>query len=233
MSVKTKKTYKMERIQYQVKGRTLPPNGVTESDFYGYSVFIDNDTKVVTAPRVNSNVGAAYVYTRMGQVWSEQQVVPAPSTSFASFGKSVPLSRDTFVVGDYSSTITAIHIYVRTAGTWTLQQTIGEAQSFFRRSVSIDGDTILVSADVGENASAGRVYVYVRSSATGVWTQEAILTPDVVGETNVGFGWSVSLSGDTAAIGTAKRMEMVNTPMHQGAVYVFAWASMTDECLNV
>jgi hypothetical protein len=90
-------------------------------------------------------------------------------------------------------------------------------QNFYGRSVSIDGDTILVGAE-GADADAGRVYVYARSGS--LWTEQTVLTPDS-GETNVGFGWAVSMSGDTAAIGTSAQLNMSNVAGQTGAVYVF------------
>ena len=90
----------------------------------------------------------------------------------------------------------------------------GTPNDLFGSSVSISGDTALIGA-WGDNAS-GSAYVFTRSG--GVWTQQAkLLASD--GAMFDGFGWSVSLSGDTALIGAPFRYD--NGDFFSGSVYVF------------
>jgi hypothetical protein len=82
----------------------------------------------------------------------------------------------------------------------------------FGYSVSVSGDTAVVGAvsQAASNGGQGGAYVFVRSG--GVWTQQAELaTPN--GAQN--FGYSVSVSGDTAVVGAPV------TNNSQGAAYVF------------
>jgi len=87
------------------------------------------------------------------------------------------------------------------------------AAGFGSSAVSISGDTAIVgesNANVSGKFAQGAAYVFVRSGNT--WNQQAVLTaPD--GAAIDGFGFSVSIDGDTAAIGTYGQTQKV---------YVFA-----------
>jgi len=139
----------------------------------------------------------------------------------------------------------AVYIFVRSGGVWTQQAYLKasntDADDYFGYSVSLSGDTLAVGAygeasiAKGVNGSqadnnalqSGAVYVFVRSN--GVWTQQAYLKAS---NTDVwdSFGYSVSLSGDTLAVGAAwedSRAKGVNgsqdddNAFNSGAVYVF------------
>ena len=76
-----------------------------------------------------------------------------------------------------------------------------EVSDYFGDSVSIDGDYAIVGA-VGDDDSVfggGAAYVFVRSGT--VWTREAKLTADD-GEYEDSFGHSVSISGNSAIVGS-------------------------------
>jgi hypothetical protein len=76
----------------------------------------------------------------------------------------------------------------------------------FGDEVALEGDTILVGApksdEYGEDS--GAAYVFTRDPATGVWTEEASLTPlDTSPSPRLYlFGRSVALFGDTALVGS-------------------------------
>ena len=74
------------------------------NDFFGISVAIDGDTAVAGAPLDNngdlSNQGAAYVFTRSGTTWTEQQKLTASDGKANDlFGTSVAIDGDTVVAG--------------------------------------------------------------------------------------------------------------------------------------
>jgi len=90
------------------------------------------------------------------------------------------------------------------AGNWTEWQKLLASDLVthhnFGCSVSLDGDTALIGAirDMDNGADSGSAYVFTRNDTT--WTQQAKLLPSD-GEAGDWFGYSVSLSGDTALIG--------------------------------
>ena len=109
-------------------------------------------------------------------------------------------------------------MFVRSNGVWTEQQVLtasdGAAFDNFARSVAVDGDTAVISADskaVGFNNFQGAAYVFVRNGT--VWTQQQKLTASD-GTSGDHLGWSVALSGNTAVIGD-------EPSSLSGAAYVF------------
>jgi len=74
----------------------------------------------------------------------------------------------------------------------------GIAEDLFGSSVAVEGDTAVIGAQ-GTNGESGSAYVYVRSGAS--WSQQAKLVPSD-GAAGDLFGISVSLSGNTAVIGS-------------------------------
>ena len=119
-----------------------------------------------------------------------------------------------------------------------------DSADFFSQSISLSGDTLVVgapregSAARGVNGNqadnsapvAGAVYVFVRNGAT--WSQQAYLKASNTEQLD-GFGTSVSLSGDTLAVGargesSASATDQANNAASQaGAVYVFVRSGTT------
>jgi trimeric autotransporter adhesin len=166
------------------------------NDAFGGAVAISGDTIVVGAVGEDSIVagvnnessannsasgsGAAYVFVRTGEAWSQQAYLKASNPGAGdSFGGSVAISGDTLVVGaDNEDSIAtgvngnqadnsalnpgAAYVFVRTGGTWAQQAylkasntPIGSAfdATAFGRSVAISGDTVVVGAR-GEDSNA-------------------------------------------------------------------------------
>lgn len=209
-------------------------------DDYGVSVAISGDTIVVGADAESSNqttitngagastdntaplAGAAYVYTRTGNMWTQQAFLKASNAEMLDyFGGAVAISGDTIVVGavgedSNQDTITngstastnngasfsgAAYVFARTGTTWTQQAYLkasnGGTRDRFGTSVAISGDTILVGAPEAASDS-GIVYVFKRTGTT--WTEQAVLTASNA-DVNDAFGFSIGISGDTAVVG--------------------------------
>lgn len=146
------------------------------------------------------------------------------------FGSAVDIDGDTLVVGTtYFSLLgnhtepDAAYVFVRDGGAWTFQAKLtasdGTPGDRFGHAVAIDGDAILVGAhlaDIGANEDQGAAYVFTLSG--DAWTEQAQLTAGN-GAAGDEFGWSVSLSGDTAFVGVNFRP--VGGQPRQGAAYIF------------
>ena len=200
-------------------------------DQFGFSVSLSGDTVLVGSANqevgTNMGQGAAYVFVRSGTMWSVQQMLTAPDgMSGDEFGSSVALSGSmsmttcaasgpcTAVIGaPFGNSSTGVaYVFVRTGTTWAQlgpDLIAGDAMASdeFGSSVSLDGGTAVIGAlfhQVGTNANQGAAYVFVGSSSTN-WTQHAELTSSSGGATDGAagdeFGFSVSVSGDTALIG--------------------------------
>ena len=159
----------------------------------------------------------------------EAQLLAADGAQNDNFGSSVSVSGDTAVVGALAddtgpgADAGSAYVFVRSGTTWTFQQKLqagdGLAGDNFGLSVSVAGDTVLVGAplhDGAVGADSGAVYVFVRSGT--MWTQQQKLVP-ADEEPGQNFGMSVSLSGETALVGS----HLDNTPAGFGAGSAYAF----------
>jgi hypothetical protein len=151
------------------------------------------------------------------------------------FGYSVAVSGDTAVVGAYQDDIGAnanqgsAYVFTRSGTTWSQQAKLtagdGAAIDVFGYSVAVSGDTAVVGAPqdhIGANVNQGSAYVFTRSGTT--WSQQAKLTAGD-GDRHDQFGYSVALSGDTAAVGAYH--DLIGANANQGSAYVFTRSGTT------
>lgn len=187
-------------------------------NFFGRAVAVDGDTMVVGASGTNIDgnllQGAAYVYTRSGTDWIEQQKLVADDGAAEHyFGAAVALEGDTILVGAYFAGGTgAVYVFTRSGTTWSQQQKLvaddGVFGGSFGLSLDLEGDTAVIGAPASGNL-AGAVYLFGYSETT--WSQQQKLTAS---DTALRFGSVVALDGDTVAVGA-------HQPFAQGAAYVF------------
>jgi hypothetical protein len=172
----------------------------------------------VGGPGDNSDVGAAWVYTRSNGVWTQQgaKLVGSDAVGQAGQGVSVSLSADgnTAIVGGRGDiepisqlAVGAAWVFTRSGGVWTQQGTklvgtgaVGEAHQGSSVAVSADGNTAIVGGP-GDNSDVGAAWVYTRSN--GVWTQQGakLVGSDAVGQAGQGVSVSLSADGNTAIVG--------------------------------
>jgi len=180
---------------------------------FGKSVSLSDDRVIVGATvdvGAGNYSGSAYVFVYSNGVWStERKLTDVGGENGDNFGIAVSLSGDTAIVGALGNHNDAVgygsaYVYVRSNGAWTLEQKLkagdGKAYDKFGSSLSLSGDSVIVSAyeNNGTGSYSGSAYIFV--SSNGVWTQEAKLTDG--GESIGGyFGASVSISGDRAIVG--------------------------------
>jgi uncharacterized protein (TIGR03437 family) len=199
------------------------------NDLFGRSVAVSGDSMVVGAIGYNDFQGSAYVFTRSGTVWTQQQkLVADDGVAFDLFGEAIALSGNTVVVGEASDAIGvktvpgSAYVFTRSGTVWTQQQKLtaddGTVEDFFGVSVAISGDTVVVGAQ-NENGAfngQGAAYVFVRSGP--VWTQQQKLTASDAADGDQ-FGRSVAVSGDTVVAGAG--LDDIGANVDQGSAYVF------------
>ena len=155
--------------------------------------------------------GAAYVFTRRGNSWTEQAKLTASDGAPGDiFGVRVALDGDTALISarrddDKIMGVNAgsAYIFTRSGTTWSQQVKLtapdGAADDRFGRSVALQGDTALIGAmfqdDKGKNS--GSAYVFTRTGKA--WNLKNQLTADDGAAGDV-FGWNVALFGKTALI---------------------------------
>jgi hypothetical protein len=189
----------------------LKASNTGASDYFGYSVSLSGDTLAV---------GAQYEKTEDTGENEDQNHDSAPESG-------------------------AVYVFTRSGSVWSQQAYLKASNTgqgdHFGVSVSLASDTLAVgaleedSAATGVNGNqsddsapeSGAVYVFTRSGS--VWSQQAYLKASNTGEGDV-FGWPVSLSGDTLAVGApydssaatgVNGNQSDNSAAGSGAVYVF------------
>jgi len=163
-------------------------------------------------------------YSNMETSWNEmQKLLDSEGTLNDFFGFSVSLDGNTALIGAMQDDDNGVYsgsafVFIRTGTIWTLQQKLlasdGATNDYFGYSVSLSGDTALISAayDDDNGAESGSAYVFSRNGTT--WMQQAkLLASDGVADEV--FGISVSLNRDTALIGS------LGNDNGTGSVYVF------------
>lgn len=214
-------------------------------DRFGFSVAIDGNTAVVGAyladtstPSVLEDTGAAYVYDRSGNTWTQTAKLIEPASALKiggeSFGRSVAISGETIAVGSpfsdkNASTVDsgAVFVFVRSSGVWSQQaKLVGTetvASDKFGQSVSLDTDTLLVgspNATAGAALRGGAIYAFTRAGA--VWTQQARLIASDP-QTDAQFGESVDVSADSAVAGAPLFDTSFDVSgIDSGAAYVYS-----------
>lgn len=202
-------------------------------DSFGSAVSLsaDGNLLAVGASGKDTGAGAVYVFTRVGDTWSQTAYRKASdATSSNNFGSSVALSADgtQMVVGAQyrtpaSTTLYsagAAYVYERSGATWTekaiLTQQTPTAYSYFGSSVAIatgQTPTIVVGA-LGENVatgnpppndivtSAGAAYIYTLAGSN--WTQSDHLTSAAPGDyDSYGAAVAIDAAGATIAVGAS------------------------------
>jgi hypothetical protein len=207
---------------------------------FGASVALSSEggnTALIGGPLDSTNVGAAWVFTRASETWTQQGAkLTAKSPEEigeGEFGASVALDSEkgniALIGGPMDNTrVGAAWVFTRASETWTQQgaklvakspEEIGEGE--FGTSVALSAEkaspaTALIGG-VGDNEGVGAAWVFTRNSET--WTQQGEkLVAKLKEEIGAGlFGESVALSskGEAALIGGPGDKESI------GAAWVF------------
>ncbi|MFW6097385.1 MAG: FG-GAP repeat protein, partial [Chloroflexota bacterium] len=214
-------------------------DGVADDQF-GWSVSLSGDTALVGTDRrpVGGQLrqGAAYVFTRSGNSWSEQARLSASDGANGDqFGYAVAVSGATAIVGARGATIDgnilqgATYVFAYDGAAWSEQAKLtagdGATGASFGESVAFDGQTAIVGAPlVRLDGVFGRGAAYVFTGGGSNWSEQTKLTAGDY-ENNHEFGWSVAVDGDTVLVGVP--LGDSNGNENQGAAYVFTRSEST------
>jgi hypothetical protein len=227
--------YELSGSQWLQRQKLTPSDG-SPGDNFGRSVAIEGNTIVVGSYIGDANelnTGSAYVFTRSGTVWSQQQKLAAPDANTGDkFGCSVSIDNNTIVIGAYGdgSNTGSAYVFTLAGSIWDFQQKLSASDAcsgdLFGYSVAIDANTVIIGAPQSnylELENSGSAYVFTRSS--GLWSQQTVLYASDAGYTNY-FGWSVALDGNFAVIGAYECD--INGVLDAGAVYIFSKTDSDD-----
>ncbi|MGZ4318446.1 MAG: InlB B-repeat-containing protein [Gaiellaceae bacterium] len=232
------------RIDPFVEEATLSASDPQPSAWFGFSVAVSGDTIAVGAQRVDSGLGAVYVFVKPGGGWASATETAKLTASDGAtndyLGSSVAIDGDTIVAGapNYNTQKGKAYVFVKPAGGWgsvspqhetaklTPSSDLGPAPEF-GYSVAISGNTIAIGAwnAMIDFQGQGAVYVFVKPFPGG-WAdahENAILTAsDAAANEDLGgsvYNGGVGVAGNTivAGAGGAK----IGSNSSQGAIYVF------------
>ena len=218
-------------VNWTQVGSKLVGSGAAGRAHQGSSVAISGDgsTAIIGGADDDSHMGAAWVFTNSGGVWSQQGSKLVGTGALGAVvlqGVSVALSTDgsTALVGglDDDSTVGALWVYTRSGVAWSQQGsklvgTDAAANRLLGWSVALSGDgNTALAGGIGDNAYIGAAWVFTRSG--GVWSQ---MGSKLVGGVPAGAGLqgvsvAVSADGSTALVGA------VWDASHTGAAWVYA-----------
>jgi hypothetical protein len=208
------------------QGKLAASDG-TGGDYFGRSVSLttDGNMALVGANGANSSTGAAYVFTRSGDNWTQQaQLSASDGKTYESFGESVALSNDGSTAIAGSPGKNAAYVFVRSGSNWSQQAKLSSMPQENENmgnavALSSDGNTAIVGAPL-KNNGRGAAYVYTRSGTD--WSFQGELT-DPSSEEWEYFGNSVALgdAGSKALIGAHGK------GTNRGAAFVFTRSGST------
>ncbi|BBN83835.1 hypothetical protein PA25_38200 [Pseudoalteromonas sp. A25] len=201
-------------------------------DTLGGNVAIKGDIAMLGAMRRDDkgkDSGAVISFVRQSNNWTQQQIITAPDAKPGdAFGQTISLTEKHLVIGAPRNDAVGVdsgaaYIYTRENDTWRFQTKItasdGAAEDLFGISVAIDGNTLLVGADLNDEQAenAGAVYVFVLHNDQ--WQQEAKLMASDGSKTDI-FGVRVAISDNTALI-SARRDDVEGLGVDAGSAYIF------------
>ena len=203
-----------------------------ENDNFGYFVALSADGNTLAATAnweasaatgVNGNqndnsmqqAGAAYVFVRTGDTWSQQAYVKASNTGRA------PASSEEFDDGDQFGTALSLS---------------GDGNTLAVGAISEDSGAAGINADQKDDSklSAGAVYVFTRTGTS--WSQQVYLKPKQIDAGDLfGFSLALSFDGNVLAVGHYEEdgsSTVTNGPIDEnlggaGAICVFTRSGST------
>jgi hypothetical protein len=207
--------------KWSQQGAKLAGSGATGAADLGFSVALSSDgnTALAGGPHDNGEAGAAWVFTRASETWSQQGGKLTPSGVGGVlpplFGESVALSSDgntALIGGPYDEAGSgAAWAFTRSGSTWSQQGTkltgsgVTGLLATFGLSVALssDGNTALIGGPL-DGGEAGAVWEFRRSGST--WTQEGskLTAAGAIGSAQFGVAVSLSSLGNIGLIGGPK-----------------------------
>jgi hypothetical protein len=204
----------------------IPPAGEIG---FGYPVAVSGDTFAVGEVNAAGQAGTCVYVNPSGNATPTAELTTSVPSGGASFG--IAIDAGTIVVGMPNALVLAhgegaAFVYVEPSTGWadmteTAQLLSTDENTFFGVSVGISGRYIVVGATgvkIG-GVEQGAAYLFLEPAAgwSGTWSPTTEF--EASNGTRNAFGASVSVSGETVAVGAPD--EAAGSADNEGAVYVF------------
>ena len=245
------------------------PTDEDVSDLFGGSVAIWGDYLVVgshmhdygpggVGTGAHWNQGAAYVFERVGGVWTEANKIQSSIRhSWDRFGYAVDIDSSIVMVGVWSEDESefeaaslknagGVYVFERDgAGDWLQIQKLDASDrttgDHFGKNVAIDGDYLVVGAEqedidgdggLGDTLSnAGAAYIFIKDEA-GVWSEIQKITASDRRNTDLFGDEAVAISNHTILVGAWQQdLDSVGLDSLEdaGAAYFYSYIVCEEE----
>ena len=208
--------------------QVLTPPTIDDINF-GEAVAVGDNTLIV----------GQFIYTRISGQWTlQQKLLRADVTEpfRPQWGRAVAISGNTAIIGDTTENNNSAYVYIRKENSWQLQQKLtasdesffygngicGDACDQFGWTVALDGNIAIIGSMKTGNET-GAAYLFTRNN--NMWQEKQILAASDA----MAFDWfsySISLSGQTALIGTAVH----GRENLAGVAYLYELGPLVEQC---
>lgn len=211
--------------------KVVSPSAHNSAEF-GASVSLSNNSLAIGAKNQDSDTygleGAAYIYRRDGEEWTEQAIIrPSRPSDNLFFGHPVSLDGDTLAVGAVGDSHRLIddeasdfrgsaYVYGFDGDSWIEQGYLtasnSDSRDRFGTSVVVKNNRVVVSAveedgsspgvnepDLNSATDSGAIYVFAPDDEAS-WEQIAYVKPLNIGSSSE-FGTSLALDNRTLVVG--------------------------------
>jgi hypothetical protein len=229
-------TYQWSGSVWVQDSTILSPTELLDSDSFGYSIDMDGDKMIVSAPYedgAGSAAGAVYTFQWSGSAWVQDSTVLIPAELLAgdNFGISLTLSGDKMAVGasgddGAGSNRGVVYTYQWSGSAWVQDSSILSPTElldnyYFGHALVMVDDKLAVGAyrDSGVGPNRGAVYTFQWSGSAWVQDSTMLAPTELLDSDN--FGRYIDMNNNTIVVGTPNDDDV--SP-NAGAVYTFQWS---------
>lgn len=224
--------------------KKIQASDIAAGDRFGVSVAIQEDTIIVGAhyrDEAAENSGAVYVYERnLGgpENWGEsKKITPTIAAAQDIFGRDVAFDGNRLLVSastqiNFGSGNGSAFLFERNHGgseNWgevtQLVASDGEERDLFGRSVSLQGDSLIISAPYADGTvtDTGAIYIFEKNQTIpNQWDEtDKLIASD--GQSADEFGWEITTSDSSIAAGGRRNDDLCPTDptCDAGSVYLY------------
>ncbi|MEO1477107.1 MAG: T9SS type A sorting domain-containing protein [Bacteroidota bacterium] len=231
-----------------VETAILRASNAGEDDILGQSIALDGDRVLLGVISeagpfdATSTSGAAYVFERSGETWTETAILRASNAQEQDrFGQSVALDGDRALIGarledgpgNATAESGAAYVFEWSGDMWIetaiLRARDAGVDDNLGIAVALDGDRALIGASgkagpIAGTPDAGAAYLFELSD--GTWTETVFLRASAPATFDQ-FGARVALDGDRVLVGAPSQDGPGNAIPNAGAVYAFSATATT------
>lgn len=210
---------------------TLQASDSSLGDHFGGWVALEGDLAVIgaaNAPGQETDAGAAYVFTRSGSTWTQQQKLAASDGKTGdAFGVVLALDGDTLVItatrrAHFYADTRAAYVFELSGGSWVERQLLLPADpvygaKLFGSSIALEGDVLLVGAPMQfTQLPLGGGFHLFTDTPNGWIEHLQISAPGARGADQVGR--SLSVQGSRLVVGAG---QFDGGVVNSGAAFVY------------